>query len=59
MGLAQEKLVKGEQVLYNGKPAHVVTVTDHSVMLRIGKSSYKTVLLAEVELIDGGDVEVR
>ena len=49
-----------EVVLLRGKPVHVISASPHSLTVRIGRNSFKTVLPVEVELIDAcGDVEFR
>ena len=41
-----------EMVMHEGKPAEVISTTDRGVYLRIGWQHYKTVLPADIELMD-------
>ena len=50
---------KDEEVMYQGKPTRVVSYTNRYVVLKVD-GGYKTVLAAEIELIDGANgVEFR
>ena len=55
----RHSFAKDETVLHAGKPVRVVSVSPHSLTIQLGQNHFKTVLPAEVELIDGRGCEFR
>ena len=56
--MKHHKFQQGDRVLHKGKEAEVLDVYTNSVMIRIGRNTYKTVSPGEIEPCgpDGGPV---
>lgn len=52
-------LKEGGMVLYEGKPVRVMSAGRAGVTVCLGVRHYKTVLYAELEVVDGYGVETR
>ena len=54
----KHKIQRGDHVLHQGKDAEVLDVYPKSVMIRIGRNTYKTVSAGELEPCgpDGGPI---